>query len=385
MKKKLSIILCILWMGFIFYNSSQPGYKSNERSVKVLNVIKQFKNDTLNIIKELISDDKSSSLNKHIIYNEDKAFNKSDKSLFGIDINEYSQGVDFKVLATTIDFLYLRSSGSATGRFRVDRKFLEFARNARSMKIPVGAYHFGVPSYDLTTADSQCDDFINILQDAFGEKDYGDLFPVLDVETPTDKSISTQALINWIERFKIRFEKKTRRRLMLYTGVFFVEIYNNFFIPNKGYPLKNMILWIAYYTAISGNAPVPPAVGGWTRWRVWQYSESATVAGVTSKVDANWGPNSIDLLTQPRNVSGLTVSRKGNTLNISWKKNTDTDLVGYNIFANNYWIGTVDAKDTSFSINTNQLPFKVSGPIKISIEAFDNDGETSKRRSSFTI
>ena len=162
--------------------------------------------------------------------------NKSDKSLFGIDINEYSQGVDFKVLATTIDFLYLRSSGSATGRFRVDRKFLEFARNARSMKIPVGAYHFGVPSYDLTTADSQCDDFINILQDAFGEKDYGDLFPVLDVETPTDKSISTQALINWIERFKTRFEKKTRRRLMLYTGVFFVEIYNNFFIPNKGYP-----------------------------------------------------------------------------------------------------------------------------------------------------
>mgnify|MGYP000858472287 FL=1 len=311
--------------------------------------------------------------------------NRSDKSLFGIDINEYSQGVDFTVLATTIDFLYLRSSGSATGRFRVDRKFLEFARNARSMKIPVGAYHFGVPSYDLTTADSQCDDFINILQDAFGEKDYGDLFPVLDVETPTDKSISTQALINWIERFKIRFEKKTRRRLMLYTGVFFVEIYNNFFIPNKGYPLKNMILWIAYYTAISGNAPVPPDVGGWTRWRVWQYSESATVAGVTSKVDANWGPNSIDLLTQPRNVSGLTVSRKGNTLNISWKKNTDTDLVGYNIFANNYWIGTVDAKDTNFSINTNQLPFKVSGPIKISIEAFDNDGETSKRRSSFTI
>lgn len=81
MKKKLSIILCILWMGFIFYNSSQTGYKSNERSVKVLNVIKQFKNDTLNIIKELISDDKRSSLNKHIIYNEDKAFNKSDKSL----------------------------------------------------------------------------------------------------------------------------------------------------------------------------------------------------------------------------------------------------------------------------------------------------------------
>ena len=316
---------------------------------------------------------------------EDFIQNRSDKSLFGIDINEYTQNVDFTVLATTIDFLYLRSSGSATGRFRVDKKFLEFAKKARDFGIPVGAYHFGVPSADLTTADSQCDDFINILQEGFGEKDYGDLFPVLDVETPTDNSISTSTLINWIDRFRKRFERKTRRRLMLYTGAFFVEMYNNFFIPNQGYPLKNMILWIAHYTAIPGNAPVPPDVGGWTRWRVWQYSESANVGGVGNPVDANWGPDSIDLLTQPRNVTGLTVNRKGNVLHITWRKNTDTDLLGYNIFANNYWIGTVDADDTSFSININQLPFTVKGPIRISIEAFDKDGETSKNRSSFTV
>ena len=72
-------------------------------------------------------------------------------------------------------------------------------------------------------------------------------------------------------------------------------------------------------------------------------------------------------------------------MNISWRKNTDTDLLGYNIFANNYWIGTVDANDTSFSININQLPFTVKGAIRISIEAFDKDGETSKNRSSFTV
>ena len=133
--------------------------------------------------------------------------NRNDKSLFGIDINEYTQNVDFTVLATTIDFLYLRASGSASGRFRVDRKFLEFAKSSRDYKIPVGAYHFCVPSADLTTADSQCDDFINILQEGFGERDYGDLFPVMDVETPTDKSITTEVLINWIDRFRKRFEK----------------------------------------------------------------------------------------------------------------------------------------------------------------------------------
>ena len=260
--------------------------------------------------------------------------NKNPNSTFGIDINEYTQNVNFQTLARTIDFLYLRSSGSGSGRFRVDKKFLEYAKSARNYGIPVGAYHFAVPSYDLTTADSQCNDFINILQEGFGNKNYGDLLPVLDVELPVDNKISTKALIDWIERFRKCFEKKTRRRLMLYTGAFFIELYNDFKLPDGSQPLKSMPLWIAMYTNVPINPPYPPDLGGWKRWRIWQYSEGETVQGVGNPVDANWGPNSIDLLTQPRNVSGLTVSRKGNTLNISWKKNTDTDLVGYNIFAN---------------------------------------------------
>ena len=311
--------------------------------------------------------------------------NRTDKSLFGIDINEYTQNVDFSVLATTVDFLYLRSSGSASGRFRIDKKFIDFASKARSFGIPVGAYHFGVPSYDLTTADSQCDQFINVLQQGFGNKNFGDLFPVLDVETPTDKSISTTALINWIDRFRKRFERSTRRRLMLYTGLFFINLYDNFFVPNRGYPLKNMPLWIALYTAIPGNPSVPPDVGGWTRWRIWQYSENATVAGVSNPVDANWGPNNLDNLTQPDAVTGVKAVRTGNVITVTWNRNPDFDLLGYNIFANNYWIGTVDANDTKFTINTNELPFTPNGPIRIGVEAFDEDGEVSQNRTVASV
>ena len=172
---------------------------------------------------------------------------------------------------------------------------------------------------------------------------------------------------------------------MLYTGTFYVELYNNFFIPGRGYPLKNMILWIAMYTAIPGNPAYPPDVGGWTRWRVWQYSESANVQGIGNPVDANWGPNSIDYLIQPRSVTGLRATKRGNTINIRWNANTDADLLGYNLFANNYWIGTVDANDTEFTIPVSSLPFTQSGPIKISIEAFDLDGETSRVRTTVTV
>lgn len=305
---------------------------------------------------------------------------KNSKSLFGIDINEYTQNVQFNVLATTIDFLYVRSSGSGSGRFRVDKKFLEYANSSREYGIPVGAYHFGVPSYDLTDADRQCDDFIIVLQRGFGEKDYGDLFPVLDIEVPIDNSISTKALVDWIDRFRKRFEKKTRRRLMLYTGLFFIRMYNNFHVQGVGYPLKNMPLWIAMYTNVPSNPLVPPDIGGWTRWRIWQYSESQIVRGTGNPVDANWGPNNIDLLTQPGDIKNLKASLENGNIYVTWRSNTDTDLVGYNIFLNNEWMGTVGAEDTEFVIKKGQFNSN-NKSLVVSIEAFDYDGETSKRRT----
>lgn len=309
---------------------------------------------------------------------------KNPRSLFGIDINEYTQNVNFAVIATKIDFLYLRASGSGSGRFRTDKKFLEYVKKSREYGIPVGAYHFAVPSYDLTTADSQCDDFIAILQQAFGSKDYGDLFPVVDVEVPVDKTeISSTALINWIDRFRKRFEQKTRRRLMLYTGLFFIELYNNFYIQGKGYPLSNMLLWFAMYTNVPTNPKIPPDIGGWTRWRIWQYSESQTVEGVGNPVDANWGPNSIDLLRQPDNVKNLSAVYKNGEIYVNWSKNDDIDLLGYNIFLNNEWVGTVDKDDTSFTIKANKI--SQAKTKTVSIEAFDYDGETSKTRTKVTV
>lgn len=310
---------------------------------------------------------------------------KNSKSLFGIDINEYTKNVQFDVLATKIDFLYLRSSGSGSGRFRVDKKFFDFAKSSREYGIPVGAYHFGVPSYDLTDADRQCDDFIQVLQQGFGNKDYGDLFPVLDVETPVDRSISTKVLVEWIDRFRKRFEKKTRRRLMLYTGLFFIELYDNFYVSGKGYPLKNMILWIAMYTKVPINPKVPPDIGGWTRWRIWQYSESQTVQGVGNPVDANWGPNNIALLMQPATVKGLKARLENGKIYVSWDRNNDSDLLGYNIFLNKEWVGTVDENDTSYVISADKVKNITTRPLEVSIEAFDYDGETSKSRAKVKL
>lgn len=308
--------------------------------------------------------------------------NKSDKSLFGIDINEYTKGVNFQILTTKIDFLYLRSSGSGTGKFRVDKKFLQYAKGSRDYGIKVGAYHYAIPSYDLSTADNQCDDFINILEQGFGNKDYGDLFPVVDVESPIDKTISTKGLVEWIDRFRKRFERKTRRKLMLYTGAFFIELYDGFHIKGKGYPLKNMPLWVAMYTNIPANPPYPMDEGGWKRWRVWQFSEDLKVQGVGNPVDANWGPNNIELLMQPSNVTGLRYRIEGDNIILSWNRVKDVDLLGYNIFVNNYWVQTVSEDKREFILKKSNYN---KGNILVTVESFDYDGETSKTRAKVNI
>lgn len=310
---------------------------------------------------------------------------KSPLSTFGPDLNEYSQNVEFSKLATNSDFVYLRSSGSGSGKFRLDKKFVEFAKQCRSYGIPCGAYHYAVPSADLTTADSQCDDFIGALQQGFGKGDYGDLFPVVDVEAPTDKSISTTTLVNWVDRFRKRFEKKTRRILMLYTGLFFIELYDNFKVPNKGYPLSNMPLWIAMYTSVPSNPPVPPNIGGWTKWTMWQYTESGKLSGVGNPLDLNWGPNNVAYLMPPSNVTGLYATQDYNHIYVTWKSNREPDVTGYNIFVNANYAGTVPANATKFTISKKKFNLPKGKPISITIEAFDSAGDFSKQRTEFVL
>lgn len=307
--------------------------------------------------------------------------NKSPNARFGLDINEYSQNVNFQILARSIDFLYLRTSGSATGRFRIDRRFIEYARLARQYGIPVGGYHYSVPSADLTTADVQCDAFIDALQQGFGERNFGDLFPVVDVEAPTNKSISTTTLVNWVDRFRKRFEQKTNRRLMIYTGLFFIQLYDNFRVPGKGYPLSNMPLWIAMYTEIPGNPPFPPDAGGWTRWRIWQYTQEGRIAGMDPPSDLNWGPESLDFLTPPRRVTGLRAGISDGNINVTWNKNTDVDLNGYNLFLNGNWVKTLNKNTTSTFIPISKFINLIpkDSPYIVSISAFDLDGDSSPR------
>ena len=60
-------------------------------------------------------------------------------------------------------------------------------------------------------------------------------------------------------------------------------------------------------------------------------------------------------------------------------------MLGYNIFINKEWVGTVDENATNYLITRDKLNIQKNIPIEISIEAFDYDGETSKTRAKVNL
>lgn len=94
--KKIFIILCIFWMGFIAYNTSQTGESSNNTSVFITEGI-------INKTQAVINNNVNNNVNSSIIRNDDEFIKKLNKY-----IRKFAHGFEFLVLALII-FLTLKS------------------------------------------------------------------------------------------------------------------------------------------------------------------------------------------------------------------------------------------------------------------------------------
>ena len=94
--KKIFIILCIFWMGFIAYNTSQTGESSNNTSVFITEGI-------INKTQSVINNNVNNSDNSVIIRNDSEFIIKLNKY-----IRKFAHGFEFLVLSLII-FLTLKS------------------------------------------------------------------------------------------------------------------------------------------------------------------------------------------------------------------------------------------------------------------------------------
>ncbi|MED3564153.1 GH25 family lysozyme [Bacillus xiapuensis] len=207
-------------------------------------------------------------------------------NLKGIDVSHWQGTIDWnQVKNSGIAFVYAKASEGAA---YTDPMFSTNVKGARAAGLPIGAYHYARPSapYNPDDAKAEAQFFVNVMTNG-GMGDFGDIMPVLDIEQPAATgTLTSDEITSWARVFTDTVKSLTNRQVMVYTGVWFVQQYNDF-----GGKLSDLPVWIARYSTTP-----PLAVGGWTQWTAWQYSDKGTIPGILGNVDLDYGPTSIDAL-----------------------------------------------------------------------------------------
>src|SRR6478609_4683834 len=152
----------------------------------------------------------------------------------GLDFSSFQSITNETTLFTNSpNFNYLRAYGSSGSP---DSTFVTRVALCKAHGVPSGGYYFAQPTKPITSGgdvqcDAQCDNFITILQQAYGTGQFGDLLPMLDVESwgsttpqhPMYDGLTGDQLIDWVKRFRDRFFNTTNRRLGFYSDRYFLK------------------------------------------------------------------------------------------------------------------------------------------------------------------
>ncbi len=180
----------------------------------------------------------------------------------GIDLSHYQSTVQWDTVAKQgIAFAFVKAT---EGKQHTDTLFHQNWVQMQRVGIKRGAYHFFRPSIN---GEVQAKNFIQCV-----DMTYGDLPPVLDVETDEDlpREVVVKEMKEWLYWVELKYSIKP----IIYTHY---KFYNKFIAGEfDKYPI-----WIAKY---GGE---PPRLGAGVKWWFWQYGNHGKLDGIDGYVDFN--------------------------------------------------------------------------------------------------
>lgn len=162
----------------------------------------------------------------------------------------------------------------------------QFAHNWHSLKalgFPVGAYHAAVPGLTPTLdahAQQQSSFFLAVVNRQGGLQ--GDDWPILDYENA--QGLAAADLSYWAAHWLSCVDaavKNPANPAIFASYPAFIAQHLTLYAMLARYPL-----WLGAYPG--GQAlptQAPPAVGAWTQYRGWQYSDTGVIPGIQGAVD----------------------------------------------------------------------------------------------------
>jgi GH25 family lysozyme M1 (1,4-beta-N-acetylmuramidase) len=206
----------------------------------------------------------------------------------GIDVSNNNGTINWtSVKNAGISFAFIKATEGTTFK---DSYYPANWAGAKSVGIVRGAYHFARPSTSPSATQSginQANFFLG-----YAPPSKGDLQVVCDFEVTG--GLNATDLAAWLTGFCQQIQTMTHRPAIVYT---YPSFWSN--MPSS-WTNMNCALWIANYGVTSPTIPSPWASSGYA---FWQYSSTATVAGVSGNCDVDTcnGPTSTLLkFTYPR-------------------------------------------------------------------------------------
>lgn len=181
----------------------------------------------------------------------------------GIDVSRYQGKVNWDLLLnhtdTTISFVFCKVT---EGESLVDKRWPRNQRKLRSLKIPIGGYHYFKPN---NSGKKQAQHFLfNYMPEQ------NDLPPVIDVE---EEGNSVSTLISNVKIWLEYVEEKTGRRPIIYTNFY---LYSN--LLRKSFP--GYKFWVANYSQNAERIQDDQIL-------YWQYTDRGVLPGIDGFVDLN--------------------------------------------------------------------------------------------------
>ena len=197
-------------------------------------------------------------------------------SLFGIDVSEFQEDIDWKkVKEDDVEFAYLRIGrrGATTGLLYEDPKFEKNYQGAKENGILIGVYFFS-QAVDEKEAKEEARWVIDHLKDK--QIDLPIVYDCEEVYLEDEVSRMEGLDQTQISDNAIAFLKQIQKSgydVMVYTYPYWAE---NFFDMKRisAYPI-----WLARYGVDEVDFDYPI--------RIWQYSEKGTINGISQATDLN--------------------------------------------------------------------------------------------------
>jgi len=188
----------------------------------------------------------------------------------GPDVSHYQGNINWaSVAGSHVGFAICKATEGTTF---VDASFKANWAGIESHGIRVrGAYHFGHPELSAVT---QAAHFVSTV----GALKAGD-FLVLDIEANANK-LPAATVVTWIRTFLedvVTRSKLPVHRVWVYTGAWWWE-------PNTA----GSAVAAAHPLWVSGYTTAPPMPRGWSHWTMWQYTDKASIPGVSGGCDASY-------------------------------------------------------------------------------------------------